>query len=219
MALCPGVISATGKRRFSQARHFTKDERMDSNIPSVIPGSIVEDFQALRKNWGWLLAFGIASIIVGAMAVGSSMVATLATVTFFGVLIFVSGVVNILGSFWARAWGGFFLHLLMGVLYLAAGFIMVEHPAEAAVVYTLLLAVFFFVGGLFRLFGSMMGRFRNWGWMFFGGLVSVILGVMIWRQWPLSGLWVIGLFVGIDLLLHGWNWVMLALAAKSLPKA
>jgi uncharacterized membrane protein HdeD (DUF308 family) len=64
---------------------------------------------------------------------------------------------------------------------------------------------------------SVVERFDGWGWMLVSGLVSVVLGVAIWKQWPLSGLWVIGLFVGIEMLTSGLSWLMLGLAVRSAP--
>jgi uncharacterized membrane protein HdeD (DUF308 family) len=64
-----------------------------------------------------------------------------------------------------------------------------------------------------------MSRFPQWGWVLAGGVLNLVLGIMIWRQWPVTGLWVIGLFVGIDMIFNGWTWIMLALRLKSLPRA
>jgi uncharacterized membrane protein HdeD (DUF308 family) len=62
-----------------------------------------------------------------------------------------------------------------------------------------------------------MGALPHRGWVLLNGVVTLALGIMIWRRWPLSGLWVIGLFVGIEMLLYGWSLVMLAIAAKKMP--
>jgi len=69
-----------------------------------------------------------------------------------------------------------------------------------------------------RIVMSVFERFEGWGWVFVNGLVSVLLGAAIWRQWPLSGFWVIGLFVGIEMILSGMSWLMLGLALRSVPK-
>ena len=70
------------------------------------------------------------------------------------------------------------------------------------------------VGGLFRIIGSLMYQFPHWGWTLVGGIINLALGIMIWEQWPEASLWVIGLFIGIDLIFTGWTWVMLALSVK-----
>lgn len=72
------------------------------------------------------------------------------------------------------------------------------------------------VGGLFRIIGSLAYRFPHWGWVLVGGVINLVLGIMIWQQWPEAAFWVIGLFVGIDLIFTGWTWVMLALGIKNL---
>ena len=87
-------------------------------------------------------------------------------------------------------------------------------PVDSALVLTLLLAVYFMVIGIFRIVASLTMRFPNWGWVLFSGIVSFILGVLTKQQWPLSGLWIIGLFIGIDMIFSGWSYVMLSLAAR-----
>jgi uncharacterized membrane protein HdeD (DUF308 family) len=96
------------------------------------------------------------------------------------------------------------------------GVLMVEQPARAAAAITLMIAVLFFVGGLLRVILAVTQRFTHWGWMLFSGFISILLGVLIWRQWPLSGLWIIGLFVGIEMVLNGFAWIFLALAARKM---
>ena len=108
--------------------------------------------------------------------------------------------------------------LLMGVLYIVLGLLFVRQPIQAAEALTLLLACTLMVSGVFRIVGSLMHRFHQWGWIFGGGVLNLTLGIMIWSQWPISGFWVIGLFVGIDMLFSGWTWIMLALRLRSLPK-
>jgi uncharacterized membrane protein HdeD (DUF308 family) len=75
------------------------------------------------------------------------------------------------------------------------------------------------VGGILRIVVSLVERFEGWGWSLLNGVVSLLLGAVIWRQWPLSSLWFIGLFVGIEMLFSGLSWVMLALAVRSARKA
>lgn len=174
------------------------------------------ELEAIRAHWVWFLALGIILIIIGTIAVGMPFVASLATAVTFGALLLVGGVAQLVGAFWTRDWSGFFLSLLVGVLYVVLGLLFVRDPGDALLAMTLLLACVLMVGGLFRIIGSAMYRFPHWGWTLVGGIINLVLGVMIWQQWPVSGLWVIGLFVGIDLIFTGWTWVMLALAVKKL---
>ena len=169
----------------------------------------------LRDIWALLLGMGIALMLVGMAAIGSSLIATFATVLVFGVMLLLGAIFQIVTSFWARSWRGFFLHVLAGVLYLIAGVFMIDKPMEAALALTLLVAACLLVSGMLRIIHSLLERFNGWGWELLSGAVSLILGTAIWRQWPLSGLWVIGLFVEIEMLFSGLSWMMLGLAARS----
>ena len=120
-------------------------------------------------------------------------------------------------AFSCAKWSGFFIDLLTGILYVVVGFMMIANPGESAAALTLLIAMFLMFGGIFRIVVAISTRYQHWGWLLLHGVVSLLLGISIWRQWPLSGLWVIGLFVGIDMLLNGWSLVMLGLAAHKLP--
>jgi uncharacterized membrane protein HdeD (DUF308 family) len=176
------------------------------------------ELEVIRGEWVWLLVLGIVLIVVGTMAIGIPLVASLVTALFIGALLLVGGVAQLVGSFWTRDWSGFFLMLLMGVLYIVVGLLFLNRPISALEVLTLLLACSLLVSGVFRIVGSLMYRFPQWGWVFLGGVLNLVLGLLIWQQWPVSGFWVIGLFVGIDMIFNGWIWVMLALRLKSLPK-
>jgi uncharacterized membrane protein HdeD (DUF308 family) len=103
------------------------------------------------------------------------------------------------------------------VLYLAAGVIIIDRPLEAAILYTLIMAVFFFVEGLFRIIAAISGRFRDWGWVLLSGVITLLLGVLIWKQWPISGLWVVGMFLGIDMIVNGAAYIALGLNARRIP--
>jgi uncharacterized membrane protein HdeD (DUF308 family) len=175
------------------------------------------ELQSLRDNSGWLLALGVALIVLGMLALGSEFT-TLAVMLTFAVLLLMAGVVEIAAAFFARRWSGFFLHLLFGFLYLVVGMLMIEHPGVAADALTLMLAASFLAGGLLRIVVALSQRFGNWGWGLLNGVITFVLGVMIWRRWPDASDWIIGLFVGIELIFTGWSLVMLALAVRRLPR-
>jgi uncharacterized membrane protein HdeD (DUF308 family) len=176
------------------------------------------ELEAIRGNWGWILALGIILIVVGTIAVGMPLAATLASAVAFGALLLVGGIAQLVGAFWTRDWSGFFLSLLMGVLYLVLGLIFLRHPGDALLAMTLLLACALMVGGLFRIIGSLMYQFPYWGWTLAGGVINLLLGIYIYSQWPFDSFIILGLFVGIDLIFTGWTWVMLALAVKNLGR-
>ena len=172
----------------------------------------------LRRNWGWFLVLGIVLIVLGTIALGSALVMTITSVFFFGWILIIGGILEAVHAFWReKGWGGFFLDLLTGILYVVAGWMMVTNPQESAVLLTLVIAMFLVFEGVFRIVASLAARYPHWGWVMFNGVISLILGISIWQRWPYSGLWVIGLFVGIEMLLNGWSLVMLSLSARNLP--
>lgn len=175
----------------------------------------LRDVHELRVNWGWFFGLGVLLVLLGIAAVYSSVFTTLFTVFLLGLLTFGSGVVQIVQSFWARKWSGLFLSLLVGILYLVVGGLFIMRPGLSAINLTLLIAAFFLVSGLFRMIVSLIQRFNDWGWVFINGLISFILGIMIFQEWPAAGLWVIGLFIGIDLILIGITWIILSSKAKA----
>lgn len=172
------------------------------------------DLTALSKNWTWFLALGALLVALGAAVISSSYYATVFSVILLGGFLIAGGVIQILQAFLAKKWSGLFLSLLLGILYIVTGFLFMGRPTTTAIALTLWIAVFCFAVGLFKMISSLLIRFENWGWVFFNGLITFLLGAMIYNDWPISGLWVIGLFIGIDLILSGWSWIMLSLAAK-----
>ncbi len=172
----------------------------------------------LRRKWGWFVALGIVQILLGMIALGASVFATLVTVVFFGWLLLSGGVLSVVHAFWQKDWSGFFIDLAMGILYAIVGFMVVGNPVATAETLTLLIAVFLFMGGIFRITAALTGKFQNSFWVLLNGVVTLALGIMIWRQWPLSGLWVIGLFVGIEMVFYGWSLLMVGLSIKRLPR-
>jgi uncharacterized membrane protein HdeD (DUF308 family) len=182
-------------------------------------GGSPEELANLRSSWGWLLALGIGMIVMGTIALGyaCTVTLTLAATWLFGVVTMAAGIAQIVGSFSIGRWSGTLLHLLVGILYAVVGFMIFDQPAESALQLTLIIALFLMIGGIFRAITALTHRFPGWGWVLLNGVVTALLGMLIYKQWPSSGLWFIGLYIGIDLLLNGWMWVALALAVRKLP--
>lgn len=180
-----------------------------------ILNSLGEDWQTIRNNWGWFLAMGIVLLVLGTLAIGVPYIVGLTAMVAFGILLAVGGVIELVSSFWARQWSGFFGHLLTGILYVIVGLLMIDHPLAAESGLTLMIAALLMITGLARVFLALFHRFHNRGWVLLSGFISFVLGVMIWREWPYSGLWVIGLFIGIEMIFNGWTWVMVALAVRT----
>lgn len=178
-----------------------------------------EDITGLRTNWFWFLILGVALVIIGLMAISFSFVATLAVVIVFGMLILAAGIVQIVSAFSLPKAKGMILHLLIGVLYTIVGLMLIDSPIAAAAGLTLLIAVFLMVGGVFRIAAALATRFRNWGLYLLNGVVSLMLGIIIWRHLldEKEFLWVIGVFVGVEMLFCGASWIAFAFSVRSLP--
>jgi uncharacterized membrane protein HdeD (DUF308 family) len=145
--------------------------------------------------------------------------ATIGTVLVLGWLLVVSGIFEAIQAFRVRSWGGFFLHLLGGILGVFVGLLIVTHPVLGALGWTMLFASFFTVIGLFRTIAAIRLKFPNWGWAVFDGIVTLALGILLWVSWPTSALWFLGLSVGVSLILRGWSYIMFAIAVHNLPVA
>jgi uncharacterized membrane protein HdeD (DUF308 family) len=172
---------------------------------------------ALRGNWLWFVVLGVILIVPGCIALGSPWIATLAAAVVIGALLFVSGAAELVGAFWSRGWSGFFLHVLSGVLSLVVGALFLRAPVDAVFALTLLLACLLMVAGIFKIFAALSYRFDAWGWPLLSGVIDLILGILIWLEWPASGLCVIGVFVGLSLVFRGVNWIALGLAFRAPP--
>lgn len=187
---------------------------MDSQPSLPALPSLAQEIQALRNHWRWFLALGIAMVIFGTVAIGSAGLATVAATWLFGFLLLVGGISQIVSAFWAGRWSGTLAHLLIGILYTIAGLLITDRPQDAAIELTLIMAFFFIVGGIFRIVFALSERFSGWGWVLLNGVVTLVLGLLVYKQWPVSGLWIIGLFVGIELIFNGWAWIMLSLSVR-----
>lgn len=182
-------------------------------IPNV-DGLALINLQELRARSGWIIAMGVLLIILGCLALGSTFLVSVFTVIYVGVTMLVGGVLEVGHAFVCKKWSGFFIDLLSGIVYMVVGLMLIASPARGAVAFTLLIAMFLMISGLFRLILLLYVRHPHWVWVALHGLVTLLLGISIWTEWPLSGMWVIGMFVAIDLLLNGWSLVMLGIAAK-----
>ena len=172
-------------------------------------------FGASERQWGWIMALGILFVALGSIGLGMVVAMTLASILYLGALLFVGGAVQTVQAFTFHGWRNVASHLLMGALYLCAAYLVTQNPLATSVTLTLFLASALVGLGIVRGVTAVMHReYRQWGWLLFSGILSVALGVMIIAQWPVSGLWVIGLFVSLDMLFHGWSYIGLSLAVK-----
>jgi uncharacterized membrane protein HdeD (DUF308 family) len=171
----------------------------------------------LRAKSGWIIALGVVYVIAGVVALGSVVLATVATVFVVGVMMLISGVAEVIYAFQIKNWGKFLLWLLLGVLYVLAGFVTFENPLLAAALLTLFLGCALIVSGGMRIaLGFAMKSDMPWIGVVLSGVITFLLGLIILIHWPVSGLYVLGIFLGIDLIFAGASWIGMGFGLRRL---
>ena len=173
------------------------------------------DTAPLRAKWGWIVALGVVYLIAGFIALGSVAMATVASVLIVGVMMIIAGVAEVISAFQIKSWGKFLLWVLLGLLYVVAGFVTFQNPLLAAVLLTLVLGASLVASGIMRIILAFsMKREAPWIWVALSGVITVLLGVLILARWPVSSLYILGLFLGIDLIMAGASWVGIGLGLR-----
>lgn len=180
------------------------------------PNSLADGLKTLRAKWGWIVALGIVFLVAGIVALGSVVAATETAVLVVGIMMLMAGGAEIIAAFGVKSWGKFLFWLLLGALYVAAGIIAIMNPLLAAVYLTLMLGIALAAGGVLRIFlaFNMKSAGGPWAWVALSGVITFALGCMIIAQWPASSLFVLGVFLGIDLIFIGAGWITMGLALK-----
>jgi uncharacterized membrane protein HdeD (DUF308 family) len=170
----------------------------------------------LKKATGWSIAWGILMIVCGLLAISLPLASSMGLVLILAWLILFAGVSHLIFAFHAQGVGGVLWQILLAVLYGAAGVYMLMHPLLGVLSLTLVLAIFLTLEGVVEivLYFTLRGA-KHSGWVLLDGIVTLVLGILIWRQWPSSSVWVIGTLVGISLIFSGFSRIMLASAARS----
>jgi uncharacterized membrane protein HdeD (DUF308 family) len=182
--------------------------------PALKPMPVLGD---LAHNWGWLLAQGILLVVLGTIGLGLTFWLTLATVFIFGVFLVIGGGIQIVQSFTCKGWGSMFWHLLIAVLYVLVGLDIMADPLGASFILTILIGGALVGIGVVRILMAWQLRgLKAWGWPLVGGMAAIILGFMIISKWPVSGFWVIGLFVAIEMIFSGWSYIIISLGIRQL---
>jgi uncharacterized membrane protein HdeD (DUF308 family) len=189
---------------------FTKGELTVSDV------LIIQVTPEMIHHWGWFLAFGIVLLLLGIAAIVRSVTATVASMYFFGWLLVLAAIFEFVSAFMVGNWAGFFLHLLIAILFGIVGVLMLTRPVISAESLTLVMGVFFLIAGLYQLIASLWAHLPGWGWHTLSGVVTTVMGILVLAGWPATGFWVIGLFVGIDLVFYGWAWIALAIGLRKM---
>jgi uncharacterized membrane protein HdeD (DUF308 family) len=181
----------------------------------VMTGSRHPFYGDLPRNWGWLMGLGVVSTLLGLVGLGMTFGLTLAGALLFGILLVVGGGLQLFDAFMCKGWKSSLAHAAIALVYLLAGAMLILDPLGGAIALTLVLAVTLIVVGALRLVIAVQHRHeRGWKWAAAGGALSLLLGALVLLQWPVSGLWVIGLVIAVELLINGWMAIFVALAAR-----
>ena len=174
----------------------------------------------VRQASTWSILWGVLLIVLGALAIGSPFLAAIAVNAVIAWLIVFAGVVHLVVAFHAHGAGSLIWKLLVGLAYVFAGVYLIMHPALGVASLTLLLASLFLVEGVLNI--VLFLRMRAVGgstWVLLDGIVTLLLGLMIYLQWPSSSAWAIGTLVGVSMIISGVTRVMLSLTVRKAAAA
>ena len=173
------------------------------------PAGIVRQASTLSILWG------VSLIILGMLAVGSPFLAAVAVNALVAWLIVLAGVVHLTVAFHTREAGSLIWRLLVGLAYVFFGVYLVVHPALGVASLTLVLASLFLIEGILNIALFFQVRsVQGSSWLLLDGIITLLLGLMIYLQWPSSSAWAIGTLVGVSMIISGVTRVMLSLAVR-----
>jgi uncharacterized membrane protein HdeD (DUF308 family) len=181
----------------------------EANVP-------IQNIDELRNHLGWFIGLGLGLLILGTLAVIVPLVATFAVELLIGILFVIGGIMMIAHGIAWRKSDAFITDIIMGIIYGGVGLLLLAYPLQGVLTLGLLLTAFFFASGIVKIVHAFRMRpASNWGWVLFSGILSLLLGIMMFAVLPLTSLWAPGLIVGIDLIFTGWSVLMISWAVRN----
>ena len=168
---------------------------------------------------GWLIAFGALCMLAGALALAYATFATQFVILYLAGGLIAIGAVRFAGAFWMKNRSDASAMAMLGLVGVALGLLIAGQPYAAEVSLTIIVCAAILAGGLMRIAFASTIRFPNWGWMFAGGVISVLLGIALLSNWMVTSTWLLGTIIGVDLLFDGASWLALGLIAGEPPDA
>ena len=191
------------------------NESNDNTLDEIVQNRM----EMAKQNWGWLLAVGILFVLLGTIGLGMTVSLTLTSILFLGAFLLVGGIFSLFYTVKDRKGKtgmDLTLNILLAILYIVAGVWVINNPAMASALTTAMIAGLLSALGVIRIMAAFEKRPEaGWGWLLLAGLVSLLLALLIFLHWPASGLWIIGLFIAIEMIFHGWAYIILALAVRN----
>jgi uncharacterized membrane protein HdeD (DUF308 family) len=171
---------------------------------------------ALTGRWGWFVALGAAELILGGVASANLMAANLASVLVIGAAMVVAGIFQIIYGFSARGIRGFLFWQVAGIVYAAAGAIILHDPVLASFTLALTVSAFLIAAGVMRVWAGFNARgAAGWRWIVATGILTFCVGVTLVAAWPSIGLWLLGAMLVVDLIFQGWGLIAFGVALKA----
>jgi uncharacterized membrane protein HdeD (DUF308 family) len=186
------------------------------DTPAQTIGAAIPEASVVKRRWRGLLLLGIVQVIGGAVAIAVPVAASLATALVFGAVLLVLGVFQVVHAISVRKSKVVFLQLLGGLLYIVTGALVLWFPVSGAMSLTILVATLLIADGVIRC--ALAYRLRpgqGWGWFLCAGIASAVVGIVLLIGWPLTGLWALGLLLGVNLLFIGMTNSVLAVAFRT----
>ncbi len=170
----------------------------------------------LQKHWKLFFAEGVFFVILGTLAIIVPHIFTLGIILFLGWLLLLGGIIQIVRAVSIIDMPGFSLWFAIGLIQAVVGYFLVTEPAQSSLTITLMLTLFFAMEGLIKIYFALMIRpLEKWGWVLFSGITALFLAVVVWLGWPQTGLWVLGLLLGINMVFVGWSLIQISLHHKT----
>ncbi|MWP46442.1 HdeD family acid-resistance protein [Gilliamella sp. Pas-s27] len=177
------------------------------------------ELQNLKPKSNWFILIGVILIVLGCLALTYQFIATVFSVYFIGSLILIAGIAQALHSFNIKSFGQSALWAVMGILYIVIGLMSFFQPVAVSSALTLVISFLLLMSGFTQLFAALNNRnLPSWGWILTSAIITLILGFMIIIGWPYDSVWVLGMFLGIDLIFQGWAYVAIGFAIKAVNK-
>lgn len=179
----------------------------------------IEAAAVTRRGVAWSITLGILMILVGGLAIVFPLAFTLAAEIFIGWILVLRGIFQSVDAIQQRKERGFALDLLVGVLSAVAGVLLLVYPLQGVLVLTLVLGIYLVLEGIIEASVALRVRpMRRWGWLLFDGILTFLIGMLIWLRWPSTAPWALGLLVGITILSSGITRLMVALVARDIVR-
>jgi len=170
------------------------------------------DTSTLRDNRGWFIALGVALILLGIIAFANLFAASIATVYYVGILMIVGAVAQMVMAFRVKGWARAIFLIAAAILYGLAGLFAFMDPVLASTVITLLLGAMLLASGVVRIVLALRERQRKgWGWVLTNGILGILVGLIVLAGWPVNSLWILGLFLSVDLIAQGFGWLFVGI--------